>query len=111
MIKWNEMQQLIIPNKNYDEMSHITRDTLNFQFIQAAYNFSLLELQEYTRKLLGGDTGGCYAGYNSRMITVFNQLHQASLSSVDELKNRTASRDQLDLLRAGITPASRKLLA
>jgi hypothetical protein len=111
MIKWDEVQQAIYPNKSYEDMYHKLRDTLSYQFIQEAYNFSLLELQEYTQKLLGGDPGRRYAGYNSRMIGVLNELHQAGLTSVNELKNRTASRDHLELLQAGITPASRKLLA
>ncbi|HSB66798.1 MAG TPA: hypothetical protein VLD65_09475, partial [Anaerolineales bacterium] len=65
MVNWDEVQKVIIPIKNYEDMCQRLRISFDFVFVQQAYNFSLPELESYTQRLLNGDPRRRYETYAS----------------------------------------------
>lgn len=97
MINWDEVQKVIFPIKNYDDLCHRLQGSFGYAFVRQAYNFSLPELEGYTQMLLTGDPQGRYVDYASRLSSILNQLHLAGVSNLLELVERTGSHEFLEI--------------
>ena len=98
MTDWDEVHKAIFPIKIYDDLSHRLLGSFGYRFIQEAYNFPLPRLEEYTRRLLGGDERGRYESYCSKLTTILKKLSQAGVEDVLSLVEQTARRQQLECL-------------
>lgn len=98
MVNWDEVQKAISPIKNYEAMCQRLRISFEYAFVQQAYNFSLPELEAYTQRLLKGDMRGRYEKYATQLSDIIEGLHRKGVMDVLDLKERTASREHLELL-------------
>ncbi len=96
-IDWDEVKRRLSPIKDYDDVCRRLRASFSYPFVQQAFNFTLPELIQYTQILLGGDSRRRYTDYESLMVKIFTELHQAGIQTVLELKERTSSQQNLEL--------------
>jgi hypothetical protein len=97
-VNWDEVQKVLSPVKDYEDLCHRFKVSFSFPFVNAKFNFSMLYLVDYTKKLLLGDSRGRYKEYNSRLVDSITQLDQAGVQNVLELTEKTADREKLESL-------------
>ncbi len=96
-INWDEVQKVLPPVKDYEDLCRRFQVSFAFPFVRARFNFSILELIDYTQKLLLGDSRRRYTEYNSRLVEIMTHMDQAGVQNVLDLKERTANRQQLEI--------------
>jgi hypothetical protein len=96
-VNWDEVQRVLIPIKDYEDLCRRLRESFAHSFVRDTFNFTIPELVNYTRKLLGGDTRGRFTEYASQLIRIFTELHQAAVQNVLNLKERIETREQLEV--------------
>ena len=82
-VDWNEMQKEMFPIKDYADLQRRWQDAFAYPFVRETYNFTMLEVANYTRRLLGEDTRNRYTEYAERLVNTFNLLHRAGLQLLD----------------------------
>ena len=97
MINWAEVQKVIVPVKDYEDLCQRLQISMGFTFVHRAYNFTLPDLVTYTERLLQGDPRGRYEIYANRLIEIIHEMHEAGVTDVVELLKRSASREALEL--------------
>jgi hypothetical protein len=95
-INWGDVQQTLYPIKDYEDLCRRFQESFAYSFVRQAFNFSILELIDYTKRLLGGDARDRYSEYQARLVGVFSELHQAGLKDVLDLVSRAETRGQLE---------------
>ena len=96
-VNWDEVQRVLIPIKDYEDLCRRLRESFAHSFVRDTFNFTIPELVNYTRKLLGGDSRGRFTEYASQLISIFTELHQAAVQNVLNLKERVETREQLEV--------------
>jgi hypothetical protein len=96
-VDWDEVQKLISPVKDFEDLCHRFHVSFAFYFVCAKFNFTIPQLVDYTQKLLLGDTRGRYTGYNSRLVEIITRLDQAGVQNVQDLIEKTADREKLEI--------------
>jgi len=97
-INWDEVQRVILPIKDYEDLCRRLRDSFAYSFVCDAFNFTMPELINYTQKLLGGDSRGRYTEYAFELSRTLTELHEEGVQNVLDLKARVATREQLEVL-------------
>lgn len=95
-IDWNEVQKALSPLKDYEDCMRRFAEAFAYPFICKVFNYSTLELIDYTQKLLLGDSRGRYVDYNDRLVAILNVINRAGVKGVHDLADRTASRIKLE---------------
>jgi hypothetical protein len=96
-VDWDEVQRIIIPIKDYEDLCRRLGVSFAYPFVCETFNFTMYELVIYTQKLLGGDSRDRYTDYESSLIRIITELNQAGVQNVLDLKERVATRTQLEL--------------
>jgi hypothetical protein len=94
-VNWDEIKRALVPIKDYQDLCRRFRVSFAYAFVRAAFNFSMPELIDYTRLLLGGDSRGRYSEYESKLIKTFTKLHQAAVQNILDLTARVETPEQL----------------
>lgn len=95
-IDWDEVKRKLSPIKDYDDVCQRLETSFSYPFVRQTFNFTIPELISYSQKLLVGDSRARYTDYESKLVRIFTELHQAGVQNVLDLKERTMSRDQLE---------------
>jgi hypothetical protein len=90
------MQQELFPSKDYAALSKRWRDALGYAFVSQAYDFSMSEIADYTRRLLGGDPRQRYEAYSQQLVATIGQLKQAGVVDIIELVGRVDTSQQFE---------------
>ena len=96
-IDWAEMQKEMHPIKDYDTLHRRLQDAFNYSFVCEAYNFSMPEIADYTRRLLGGDSRNRYQEYSQKLIETFNHLHHADVRDIIDLIAKINTCEQFEV--------------
>jgi hypothetical protein len=96
-VNWDEVQRVLIPIKDYEDLCRRLRESFAHSFVRDTFNFTLPELVFYTQRLLGGDSRGRYTKYSSQLIRILTELNQAGVQNVIDLKAHVATREQLEV--------------
>lgn len=96
-VDWQAVQRALYPMKDYEDLCRRFRESCAYEFVRQAFNFSLSELDQYTRRLLGGDLDQRYGDYVAHLTNILGELQQAGVMDVLELVSRTATRQQLEV--------------
>jgi hypothetical protein len=91
-VNWDEVQKALVPIKDYEDLSQRLKVSFGYPFVINVFNYSLPELADYTRRILGGDSRGRYTEYSSKLIGVFSELQHAGVESMLGLKACVESR-------------------
>ena len=95
-VDWNEMQQELFPSKDYAALSKRWRDAFGYTFVRQAYMFSMSEIADYTRRLLGGDPRQRYEAYSQQLVGTIDQIKRAGVSDIIELVGRVDTSQQFE---------------
>jgi len=95
-IDWDEINLEIVPVKDYEELCRGFQESFSYSFVRKNYNFSIPELADYTRFLLGGDPRARYTEYASLLTRIFTELHQAGILNILALIAQTETRELLE---------------
>jgi hypothetical protein len=96
-VDWVEVQKVISPLKDYEDLCHRFKISFGYTFVGAIFNFTMPQLIDYTQKLLLGDSRSRYNEYNARLNEIMTRLDQAGMRNVLDLTERTASRELLEV--------------
>ncbi len=96
-VDWNEMRKEMSPIKDYADLRRRWQDAFAYPFVRKTYNFTLLEIADYTQRLLGGDTRNRYTEYAQRLLGTFNQLHHAGIRDILDLVSRIDTCEQFEI--------------
>lgn len=96
-IDWVELQHELPPLKDYEDLCQRFQDAFDYSFVHKTYNFTMPEIADYTQRLLGGDSRHRYDVYAHKLVTIFNDLHQAGVLNIPDLAAQVDSREQLEV--------------
>jgi hypothetical protein len=96
VINWDEVQRILTPIKNFDDLCRRLRGAISYPFIRDTFNYSIPDLVDYTHNLLGSDSRGRYAEYETKITRILSELAQAGCKNVDDLLEQTTAREQLE---------------
>jgi hypothetical protein len=99
-VDWNEVTKALSPVKSYEDLLQRLQESFAFPFVQAAFNFTMPELVDYTRRCLGGDSRHRYDDYAARLEKIFTQLHRAGVVNTLDLVERAKTPDRLETFTA-----------
>jgi hypothetical protein len=85
-VNWDDVQKELLPIKDYEDLSQRLKVSFGYPFVIHFFNYSMPELVDYTRRILGGDSRGRYTEYSSKLIGVFSELHHAGVERMLDLK-------------------------
>jgi hypothetical protein len=92
-INWFEMQKELYPIKDYEDLARRWVEARAYAFVRKAYDFSLAEIEDYTLRLLGGDTHGRYKEYIEYLTGGYRALAAAGVLGIWDLCARVGTRD------------------
>lgn len=96
-IDWDELRKEMSPIKDYADLRRRWHDAFAYPFVRKTYNFTLLEIADYTQRLLEGDTRNRYTEYAQRLLVTFNQLHRAGIRDILDLVRRIDTCEQFEI--------------
>lgn len=96
-VNWNELQKEMYPIKDYVDLRRRWQEAFAYPFVNATYNFTMLEIADYTQRLLGGDTRNRYVQYAQRLVETFNQLHRAGVRNILDLVRQNDTCEQFEI--------------
>ena len=100
MLHEKDIQQALSPMKDFEDMRSRFRVAFAYPFVVEAYNFSLPELEHYTRRLLGGDACRRYDEYAGQLAGTLAALNAAEAQHVVDLVGRVETIEKLEALSA-----------
>ena len=95
-VDWDEVQRTVFPLKGYEDGCQRWRESFAYSFVCEAYNFSMIELVDYTQRLLGGDSRRRYTQYCSMLISITVELQRAGVQNVLDLLTQVETRQKLE---------------
>ena len=95
-VNWDEMRREMSPIKDYDALRGRWMEAFSHPCLKEAYNFTMHEMAEYTRHLLGEDARNRYEEYAHRLIETFGQLEQAGVEDLLDLTGRIDTRGDFE---------------
>ena len=95
-VDWQEMQKEMFPIKDYAALSKRWQDAFSYEFVCKAYNFSMSEISDYTRRLLGGDPRQRYEAYCQQLVAMIDQLEKAEVEDIIDLVGRVDTSQQFE---------------
>jgi len=105
-VNWDEMKNLLSPLKDYEDLCRRFRVSFSYPFVRQSFNFTLIDMIDYTHKLLGADSRGRYTEYETLLVRIFTELQRAGIRDILEFTGRTASREKFQMFshQCGINP-------
>ncbi len=110
-VNWREMQQEMRPIKDYDDLRRRWQDAFAHPFVCQTYNFTMLEMAEYTQRLLGEDTRNRYPEYAQRLIETFKHLHQEGVVDIQDLVRQLGTPEAFEAFTEQTTIEAKELMA
>ncbi len=95
-VNWIEIQKTLSPIKDFEELCRQWQESFSYPFVREIFNFSLTDLSEYTRHLLGEDPKKRYDDYSTWLLRIIDDLHHAGVQDVLELLKGTENRQKLE---------------
>ena len=96
-IDWLELQKVLIPIKDYEDLTSRFRVSFSYPFVREKFNFTLPELRSYTEALLGGDARGRYKEYMLQLVDIISSLQQAGVQTVHQLIILSETREKFEV--------------
>jgi hypothetical protein len=93
---WEEVQKAIYPIKDYVDLCRRWHESFSYPFVRETFNFPLPQLVNYTRLVFGGDSRGRYTEYESMLIQILDELHQARVQDLLDLMVKVRTRERLE---------------
>lgn len=110
-VNWNEMRREMSPIKDYADLRRRWQVAFAYPFVCETYNFSMLEIADYTRRLLGEDTRNRYTEYTQRLIKTFSDLHRTGVQDLLDLVSRIDTNKDFETFTEQTTIQPRDLTA
>lgn len=110
-VNWNEMQKEMSPIKDYTDLRRRWQEAFAYPFVCETYNFTMPDIAEYTRRLLGEDTRRRYTAYAQRLIGTFNQLHYVRVRDIPDLVRRIDTKKEFETFTGQAKVQARDLMA
>ncbi len=102
MVDWVKVQAALVPIRDYEDLSRRWNEGFSYAFIRRSYNFSMLELADYTQHLLGEDIHHRYDAWCEALIGLFHQLDTAGVTNVLDLVEQADTRELFEGFTARI---------
>jgi hypothetical protein len=110
-VDWHAMQKEMSPIKNYEDLRSRWQEAFAYPFVCKTYNFTMLEIAEYTQHLLGEDTRQRYAGYAQRLVETFNQLSQRGVEDIQDLLRQIGTCKEFEIFTERTRAEAKDLMA
>jgi hypothetical protein len=95
-VDWRELSKILTPVKSYEVLIQGLTASFAYDFVRQAFNYSMPDLGEYTRRGLGSDPREAYRDSAARLIAGFEALDSAGIKGVLDLLARLDSRPRLE---------------
>jgi hypothetical protein len=70
-VNWDDMKNLLSPLKDYEDLCRRFQVSFSYPFVLQSFNFTLIDMIDYTHKLLGADSRGRYTEYETLLVRDF----------------------------------------
>ena len=106
MINWEGIRSALYPIRDYEDLSRRWREGFAYRFVVKSYNYSIIEMADYTARLLGGDARNRYAGWAADLIRIFQQLDQHGVKNILGLVEQVDTQESFEgfCLQTGMDP-------
>jgi Domain of unknown function (DUF4332) len=94
-IDWNKINRTLSPIKDFEDLSRRLQASFGYPFVREKFNFTMPQLVDYTRRLLGGDARGRYTDYLARLVDILAELEHAGVTDLQGLIAHVESRQKL----------------
>ena len=95
-VDWQAVSRIVSPVKNYEVLIQDLTESFAYDFIRQAFDYSMPELVEYTRRGLGSDPREAYRESAARVIAGFETLEAVGIISVLDLLAKVDLRPRLE---------------
>jgi len=96
IVDWAAMQKAIYPIPSYEELSRQCREVMKYPFFHQCFNYSMREMADYTRRLLGEDIRNRYADWCQALVGTCHRLEQAQVRDIVELLEQVNTREKFE---------------
>ena len=103
-LDWVELRKVMYPTRTYEDLRKKWRDSIAYACVRKAYNLSMPEMADYTRRLLGEDTKNRYAEWLAILTVTFEHLEEAGVQDVLDLIREVDTLENLEgfIARSGL---------
>jgi hypothetical protein len=95
-VDWNEVQGLVKPSPNYEELIRRLHAVFAYPFVRKFYPHHMAAAEDYAARLLGEDTRHRYDEWCAQLIASFRRLDALGLHSYWNFFEQVAGREQLE---------------
>jgi hypothetical protein len=110
-IDWDAMRKEMSPIKDYAELRKRWQDAFAYPFVNETYNFTMLEIADYTLRLLGEDIRSRYTEYAQRLIETFHRLHRAGVRDILDFVRQIDTCEQFEIFTKQTRANERDVIA
>ncbi|NPD87391.1 MAG: DUF4332 domain-containing protein [Asgard group archaeon] len=96
-IKWEEVEKLVKPTKNFETLIENILAVIQYNFVKDHYNLNMLEMQNYTTKLLGCDPKQRYQNYLENLNITYKKLETMKIKSISEFVSAVDTKEKFEL--------------
>jgi hypothetical protein len=93
---WAVVKKALYPMKDDEDLRRRLHCSFAYPFVRETFNFSMPELINYTRVLLGGDSRARYTDYITQLVRIMAELQQAGVSDLQNLLTRVETRERME---------------
>jgi hypothetical protein len=108
---WDDLQKEMYPIKDYEDLRRRWQEAFAYPFVCSAYNFTLPEIADYTRRMLAEDTRNRYTDYAQRLVGTFYQLDSAGVPDIWHLLTQVETRQNFEIFTAETGLPAQDLIA
>jgi hypothetical protein len=103
-LDWVELRKVMYPTRTYEDLRKKWRDSIAYACVRKAYNLSMPEMADYTRRLLGEDIKQRYTEWLAILTVTFEHLEKAGVLDVLDLIREVGTLDNLEgfIVRSGL---------
>jgi hypothetical protein len=103
-LDWVELRKAMYPTRTYEDLRKKWRDSIAYACVRKAYNLSMPEMADYTRRLLGEDSKNRYTEWLAILTVTFERLEKAGVQDVLDLIREVDTLESLEgfIARSGL---------
>jgi hypothetical protein len=95
-IDWDDLKKAMYTIRDYEDLSRRLRESVAYAFVRKCFNFSMTEMADYTRQLLGGDSKNRYTEWMEALIRSFRHLAEVGVRDVLDLVDHVDTKEKFE---------------
>ncbi len=100
-VDWVEVERLVKPSPNYEDIVNRLNQILNYAFVREHYNHNMKDAQAYATALIGGDPKQRYGEWLENLVHTFQMLNELRIEDYLDFITRIETREKFEVFFKG----------